>query len=306
MNEAISQTRAADSCKQVMETLRTFDNLLCMNVCDSTIPDGLKKVPPFPPVAARVLSVLSGPEAEVAEVADLIKSDATLSARMLRCINSAAFGLGRPVSDVRQAVALLGFDRTRQITAMCATATYARSTRTNTELKTCWQHSMATAILATEIANGCNAFSKVAFTAGILHDIGRLGLIVAYPSRYAEAIHGAHGRCVDFLDFEREQFGLDHAEAGRLLAETWELPEEFRIVAGRHHDPFEGGEVDLLRIVHVACRLADALGYGIAPPRTDQGTEAILASLPEHVRKGLHRTDEQLKAEIEDRIHAII
>jgi putative nucleotidyltransferase with HDIG domain len=243
---------------------------------------------------------------EVAEVAELIKSDATLSARMLRCINSAVFGLGRQVSDMRQAVALLGFERTRQITAMCATATFARGSRSNAELQNCWQHSMATAILTTEIATCCEAFAKIAFTAGILHDIGRLGLIVAYPSRYAHAIREANGRCVDFLDFEREQFGLDHAEAGRLLAESWELPEEFRIVAGRHHDPCEGAEVDLLRINHVACRVADALGYGLVLPQADRSMNNILETLPEPVRKRLQRTEEELRAEIEERIHAII
>jgi len=277
-----------------------------MNTCNPAIPPGLLKVPPFPPVAARLLTVLSGPEVEVAEVAELIKNDATLSARMLRCINSAAFGLGQQVSDMRQAVALLGFDRTRQITAMCATATFSKGTRSSAELQICWEHSMATAILATEIATSCQAFAKVAFTAGILHDIGRLGLIVAYPSRYAHAMRGANGRCVDFLDFEREQFGLDHAEAGRLLAESWELPDQFRVVAGRHHDPCEGTEVNLLRIVHVACRLADALGYGLAAPRTDMGMAVILETLPEPVRKRLQRTEEELKAQIEERIHAIV
>ena len=111
---------------------------------------------------------------------------------------------------------------------------------------------------------------------------------------------------VDFLDFEREQFGLDHAEAGRLLAETWELPEQFRIVAGRHHDPCEGTEVDLLRIVHVACRMADALGYGLVPPRAEIDMSAILETLPLAARKHLQLTEEALKAEIEERIHAII
>ena len=270
-----------------------------------TIPEGLRKVPPFPPVAARLLTVLSNPEAEVAEVADLIKSDATLSARILRCVNSAAFGFGRQISEVRQAVALMGLDRTRQITAMCATATYTRGTGNNAELHTCWQHSIATAILATKIAECCDAFHKIAFTAGILHDIGRLGLIVANPNRYAFAIHGAQGRCVDFLDFEREQFGLDHAEAGRLLAENWELPQEFHIVAGRHHDPCEGNEIDLLRIIHVSCRLADALGYGFAPPRGETSTSAILETLPESVSKRMRLGEAELKSDIEDHIFAI-
>ena len=276
-----------------------------MPTCDSTIPEALKKIPPFPPVAVRLLTLLSSPDVEVAEVAELIRSDAMLSARILRCINSAAFGLGRQITDVRQAVALMGFDRTRQVTAMCATAAF-RGTRNSAELNICWQHSMATAVLSNEIAQSLEAFKKIAFTAGILHDIGRLGLIAAYSSRYANAVKGANGRCVDFLDFEREQFGFDHAEAGRLLGEAWELPEEYRIVAGRHHDPCEGTEVDLLRIVHVGCRLADSLGYGLMPPQADSSMSAILESLPERARKRLQRTEDELRLEIEERIHTIV
>src|SRR5204863_396988 len=124
------------------------------------------------------------------------------------------------------------------------------------ELRLCWEHTLATAILADQIAHACEAFTAVAYTAGIIHDIGRLGLLVAYPKDYERIIRDAAEGCLDLLDFETEQFGIHHAEAGRLLAERWKLPEEFLMIAGRHHDPCEGQELDLLRIIHVACRLA--------------------------------------------------
>jgi HD-like signal output (HDOD) protein len=117
---------------------------------------------------------------------------------------------------------------------------------------------VAPAILADQIAKACGAFVDVAYTAGIIHDIGRLGLLVAYPREYETIIRDAAERYLDLLDFECEQCGVHHAEAGRILAERWDLPAELRVIAGRHHDPCEGGDLDLLRIVHVACRLADA------------------------------------------------
>jgi hypothetical protein len=127
---------------------------------------------------------------------------------------------------------------------------------------------------------GDNWHNNIAYTAGIIHDIGRLGLLVAYPKEYERIIRLAAERCLDLLDFEAEQFGMHHAEAGRILADRWGLPEEFRVVAGRHHDPCEGEELDLLRIVHVACRLADVLGYYVTRPLLPRTFNEVLAELP--------------------------
>jgi HD-like signal output (HDOD) protein len=214
----------------------------------TTVSDGLKRVPPFPPVAAKLLNLLAKPEVETNEVAQLISGDATFTAKVLQRVNSVEFGLVSPVTNIRQAVALLGIDLTRQVTLSHATAAYAKGALRTDELRRCWQHTVATAVLADEIANACGEFTSVAFTAGIMHDIGRLGLLVAYPAEYERVIRDAAARCLDLLDFEREEFGMDHAEAGRLLAERWGLPAGLAQIAGRHHDPCEGTALNLLRI----------------------------------------------------------
>jgi putative nucleotidyltransferase with HDIG domain len=268
----------------------------------ATVSAGLKKVPPFPPVAAKLLGLLSNPKVEVSEVADLISSDATFTARLLQRVNSIEFGLVSPVTNVRQAVALLGLDLTRQITVTHATAAYMKGALKTAELRRCWQHTVATAVLAEEIAQASEAFANVAFTAGIMHDVGRLGLLVAYPEEYESVIRDAADRCLDLLDFEREKFGLHHAEAGNLLAERWGLPSEMRVIAGRHHDPCEGSELTLLRIVHVACRLADVFGYDIVKPLVPSTAAAVLEELPARARERLRRTPEELCARIEHRI----
>lgn len=273
-----------------------------MNSLASTVPAGLSKVPPFPPIAARLLSLLSKPSVEVHQIAELISSDATFTGRLLQKVNSCEFGLVYPVSNIKQAVALLGLDATRQLTLTQATAAYARSALRTEELRRCWQHTVATAVLADQIAKSCEAFTNVAFTAGILHDIGRLGLLVAYPKEYERIIRTAAQRCLDLLDFEREEFGVDHAEAGRLLAARWGLPDEFLVVAGRHHDPSEGTELDLLRVIHVACRLADALGYEVTQPLIRPRVEVVLEELPPRARERLQASTEQLCARIEERI----
>jgi putative nucleotidyltransferase with HDIG domain len=185
-----------------------------------------------------------------------------------------------------------------------ATAAYVKGGLRTTELRRSWEHTLATAVLADQIARACGVFTDVAYTAGIIHDIGRLGLLVAYPREYERIIRDAADRCLDLLDFESLQFGVHHAEAGRILAERWGLPDEFRIVAGRHHDPCEGRELDLLRIVHVACRLADALGYDFTCPLIPSDVEAILASLPDVARERCHMPADELRAAVEQRIRA--
>ena len=248
--------------------------------------------------------LLADESVSVSDVADLVASDPMLSARLLQYVNSAEFALPYPVSDVGRALALLGLDHTRQVTLTLATVAYAKGALRTTELRRSWEHTVATAILADQIARACGVFTDVAYTAGIIHDIGRLGLLVAYPREYQRIIRDAADRCLDLLDFESEQFGIHHAEAGRILAERWGLPDEFRIVAGRHHDVCEGRELDLLRIVHVGCRLADALGYDFTRPLIPLDVEIILASLPDLARQRFQMPAAELRAVIERRIRA--
>jgi len=265
------------------------------------IPPGLKKVPPFPPVAAKLLQLLSNPKVEISDVAAVISSDPSLTTCLLERANSMEFGFASTITNVRQAVALLGIDRTRLITLTLTAASYSKRV-TTVEMTECWQHSLASAALAENIAHSAGAFVNVAFVAGILHDLGRLALLVAFPKEYRNLIRRAQEEHGDILDVEQQEFGINHAEAGRLLAETWGLPEELRVIAGRHHDHCDGVELDLLRIVHVACRLASMLGFGIVPPRIQLDISVVIDELPPQASKSLRKTPEDLRTEIEKRI----
>jgi|HubBroStandDraft_4_1064222.scaffolds.fasta_scaffold20143_2 putative nucleotidyltransferase with HDIG domain len=270
-----------------------------MSRAATTVSEGLKRVPPFPPVAAKLLNLLSKPEVETNEVAELISGDATFTARILQRINSVEFGLVTPVTNVKQAVALLGTDLTRKLVLTYATAAYTKGALGAEELRRCWQHTVATAVLADLLAKACGEFTEVAFTAGIMHDIGRLGLLVAYPAEYERVIRDAASRCLDLLDFERDEFGMDHAEAGRVLAERWGIPPGLAQIAGRHHDPCEGTTLSLLSIVHVACRLADALGYDVVKPLSPLDIDTVLAELPARGKLNLGKSPAELCAQIE-------
>jgi putative nucleotidyltransferase with HDIG domain len=221
---------------------------------------------------------------------------------LLQRVNSAEFGFVSDIRNVRRSVELLGLDATRKVTLAQAVGAYAQGGLKTETMRRCWQHTVATAVLGEEIAASCDAFASVAFTAGIMHDIGRLGLLVAYPEEYERVIRNAAERSVDVLDFEEREFGAHHAEAGRLLAESWGLPAEMASIAGRHHDPCEGVELHLLRIVHVACCLADVLGYDVVRPLVQSTPGEVLALLPTRARGRLTRAPEELCKRIEERI----
>jgi HD-like signal output (HDOD) protein len=165
----------------------------------------------------------------------------------------------------------------------------------------CWHHSIATAVLAEEIARSCRAFENIAFAGGIMHDLWRLGLLVAYPQEYRHLIRDAEENGLDLLELEEQKLGMSHAEAGRLLTESWGLPEEFRVVNGRHHDSCDGTEIDLLWIVHVACRLADTLGFAVVSPRL--GLAAGELAMPPGT--SWKKSPDELCGLIEERISAV-
>lgn len=265
----------------------------------------LSVVPPFPPIAARLLTTLAGNSIQIKDLADLISSDAMFTGRILQYANSCQFGLVQPVRNVRHALVTLGLDRTRRITITAATSAYSRVAMRTPELKRCWQHTIATAVLSEEIGRRCGAFTEAAYAAGIMHDIGRLGLLVAYPTVYENTVRDAAARCLDLLDYERETFGVDHAEAGRWLCAKWNLPDEFHVIAGRHHDRCEGVDLSLLKIVHVACRLADYFGYDVSRPLKPEEFDEIVSVLPETARQLLaYEGPDKLRQKIEENVRA--
>ncbi len=136
------------------------------------------------------------------------------------------------------------------------------------------------------MARLCGLRPGEAYTAGILHDIGRLGLLTAYPAEYEELMAHADGEPEDLIRLERERFGVDHVEAGAWLARQWNLPESILNAILRHHDAPKGA-VDEVAVVQMGCRLADLLGFSVNRPDQSPELDEVCASLPEPTRRRL-------------------
>jgi putative nucleotidyltransferase with HDIG domain len=270
-------------------------------------PWALCKLPSFPPIATQLLQALSKDDVEIRELTRLISSDAAFSAEILRLANSALFGLEAQIDSLTHAVLLLGLSRVKGLAMTVAIMKgYLKGVLKSETLRRCWTHSLACAFLAEEIAPACGVDKDYAYTAGLLHDIGRLSVLVAYPAEYTNLLKVAEDNSFDVLECERQLFDIDHCEAGRWLAGQWKLPPEFGEVLGRHHEPFAGPKLGVVGLTNVACRLADTLGFGVLEAKQLPDIEQIAREMPAGVRDPIGLDPEELKARIGGRIVALL
>jgi putative nucleotidyltransferase with HDIG domain len=119
------------------------------------------------------------------------------------------------------------------------------------------------------VATACWLDKDQSYTAGLLHDLGRLSLLETYREEYArllETVDENQGDAASLMDYEREMFDADHCEIGCWLAEDWGFPTDLQEIIGHHHETPRSGRADHAMVVHVACRLADMLGFQAAGP----------------------------------------
>jgi len=196
------------------------------------------------------------------EVADVIRTDAPLSADLLRLANSALSGRRFPVTGVLHALAMLGLDRIRSLITTVALRNLIGPPGGTPALERCWRHNLACAFVAEEVARKTDLDHDFGYTAGLLHDIGRLSMMSAWRTRYAALLDSA--KTEDLLSLERKEFGIPHTRAGFALAQNWRLPAVFGEIADRHHDPAAEGASDVLAVVQFSCTFADTLGFGVS------------------------------------------
>ena len=143
-----------------------------------------------------------------------------------------------------------------------------------------------------------------AYTAGILHDIGRIALATLMPKAYARIIERGADGPQDLLQSERELCGIDHCQAGRSLLTAWNLPDAFLTITACHHDP-EAHLSGTASLVALSCELADTLGFTVVRCRSPRSYAEVLAKFPESVRTRFPVADEELASNITNEIKVI-
>jgi len=270
----------------------------------------LEQMPAFPPVAAKLLRVASDANSAVADVVYLLRSDPALSAEIIRYGNSPLFSFAADIKTLDQAVPLLGVRRIRSLAIAAIGRTYIRALLVMDELRPHWRYSLACALLSKMLARCCAVAEDLAYAAGLLHDIGRLALMVTYPAEYAGVIQTANSRLAageefDLPEYERTLFGLDRFSAGEWLARRWRLPDELCVIAGRFPQTDDAGDIRLTSVVSSACRLANSLGFGILQNPRGPSYREILAELPLSAGTAFPTDSEDLRLRIDQEIAAL-
>lgn len=227
---------------------------------------GIPEFPSVPAPALKVQRLLKSSEVDFSKLAKIIRNDQALTANLLRIANTVSFGGRRKIETVGQAIVRLGTRHVSQMVVGLAAASLMERKIEGYEMgpKALWKHALAVAVGASELARRLDMEdADVAFTGGVLHDIGKvaLGNFVKANADTIESI--AFEKNVSFRLAERVVMGIDHAELGSLLMENWGVTERLARVIQYHHDPGECEDVHgLVDLVHVANAIAMQAGIG--------------------------------------------
>ncbi len=223
----------------------------------------IQNLPSPPTISLRLTKELARSDATTDSVGAIIEQDANLTAKILQLANSAFFNLERPVVKVSEAVQVLGFNLAKSLAlSLGVSASLASTPRAELNPDDLYRHSLCTGLIAQKIADdqgADQATTDAAFTAGILHDTGKLVFASALPELYAQAARLAADESLAQWQAEVRVFGAGHGEIGAFLLGLWGLPYPIVEAVAWHHEPrrHEPQAFDVLTAVHVADYLAN-------------------------------------------------
>lgn len=237
----------------------------------------------LPSIYLRLTEVTNDARSTSTDVARVIQEDTSLSARLLRLVNSAFYGFPSRVDTITQAINLVG---TNQVMELALASSVLRAfegiPKERVDMDSFWRHSIGTAIAARTLAIRRRVpNAERLFVGGLLHDVGRLVLFLEEPDAMAQALEQATAEGILLVQAERAVFGFDHADVGRALLASWKLPPALQEAVGRHHAPPPSGDGMLdAATLHAADVLSNALELGysgeqLVPPLDPVAWEAL-------------------------------
>ena len=211
----------------------------------------IRHLPLFSGTAMQIVRTIGRDDVTIQDLTRLIATDGALVAHLLRIVNSPFYGLAQRVGTVGDALSVLGFDQARRtITAAILQRPLMTYLHDSNAARAFWRHELGCAALARHLASRRAADGEVAYMAGVMHDIGRLAMLVQFPEHIDVLLHVEHDDAHRGVDRERVQFGFDHAQVGGALLALWGLPAEIVRAAERHEDDVEPGDAVSASVWH--------------------------------------------------------
>lgn len=269
--------------------------------------EAIASLPTLPSVLTRILDTIFDPGTSALELGEIIAADQSLSAKLLQVVNSAFYGFPKQISSITQAIVILGFVEIRNL-AFAATAFDTISSDSSYDRVQLWRHSLATAMASERLVKTLRLDVDGAFVLGLLHDVGKVALDALYTDSFAEAAREAHAQRLYLRDIEQRVFGMDHSEAGALLAEHWNFPAGVVGPIRYHHRPdkarYHAEEACVVAVADYVTYLAGLgeFSNGREPERPEFAvdrlhlTEENVESIVDNVRQSRDRIDVLLGA----------
>ncbi len=196
--------------------------------------------PALLPKLAKVLDNIS--EANIHEIVDVILFDSALTAKLLQISNSAYFSPPQPITNVGDAISQIGYDTIYLLAAAINGEGCLRTAPgTGLDAVLLWKHSVLTAFGAQNLAKAAGLNNHLAFTAGLLHDLGKVVFVRAHGRNYAAYLDPVKRGAQTLVEWEKATYGCDHAEVGAALLERWKLPASLAAAVKYHHQPAAAG-----------------------------------------------------------------
>jgi len=225
----------------------------------------LGRLPPFSPLLHRLMGELALDAVSFKTLSDLIEGDTVLASNVLRVVNSSLYGMRARVNSVRHGVSMLGIGNLRNIVLNLSVSQLWNRIRTPAgwSMQHFNGHSTAVAMLADLVALETNAeYAEGAFTAGLLHDMGKLVVAMALPEEFMEISRLAGADWRGEAAHEEAILGLSHADLSAAALRHWNLPVPIVEAVRCHHAPPAEGRLALSSVLYVADHTAHQLGVG--------------------------------------------
>lgn len=222
-------------------------------------PPVFRELPPFPSVALRLLQLVKCPESAIEDVVEVMKSDVSLAAEVLRRANSAFYGLRGTVDSLQRGVTLLGVDEIKKIATAIAVGGYFWHSKP--DIRRLWRQAIARALTAERIAFVTGVPAGKVYTAALLADIGLYGFLLNFD---LTGVFGKVADCHELLAYENEHLGVTHCDAGAWLALQWQFPADVAEALAAHHR--EPGWDPLASHIYWADQAVTFAGFGLVGP----------------------------------------
>ncbi len=230
-----------------------------------TLISEIKELPTLPQVAVTLMDLLDDPSTSAPEINRVMARDPALAGKILKLVNSAYYGLSNKVSSLNQAIVILGFKTVKSVALSASVMGLFKGPQGAGcfDRALFWKHSIACACVARLAADRTKGFDpETAFSAGLLHDIGKLVLAHHLPAKADEIVETAVDGKMSFLEAESRVIETSHPEIGQWLAATWSLPDELVESIGSHHDLASATNRQITAVILFADYLSKIKGIG--------------------------------------------